>query len=85
MRKPKIKWNLPAFAQLRNEPGVLNDLEERAEAIAAAAGDGYESRPAEAGKGKKGRGRAAVLTGNAAARRDNAKNQTLLRSLDAGA
>lgn len=85
MAKPRIKWNIRAFAELRNEPGVLNDLQERAEAIADAAGEGYESRPAEAGEGKQGRGRAAVLTGTADARADNAKNQTLLRSLDAGA
>ena len=85
MAKPKIKWNIPAFAELRNAPGVLDDLQERADAIANAAGEGYESRPAEAGKGKRGRGRAAVLTADFNAVRDNAKNQTLLRSLDAGA
>lgn len=84
MTKPRIKWNLAAFAELRNAPGVLNDLQDRADRIADAAGDGYESRPAEAGEGKRGRGRAAVLTGNAEARVDNARNETLLRSLDAG-
>lgn len=81
----RIKWNIDAFAAIRNAPGVLEDLQDRADRIAAAAGDGYESRPAEAGEGKKGRGRAAVLTGTAEARADNAHNQTLLRSLDSGA
>lgn len=85
MAKPRIKWNLSAFAEIRNAPGVLDDLQDRADAIANAAGDGYESRPAEAGTGKKGRGRAAVVTGTADARVDNARNQTLLKSLDAGA
>lgn len=82
MARTKIKWRRAAFPELRNEPGVLADLQERADAIAAAAGDGYESRPAEAGVE---RGRAAVLTGTAEARIDNARNQTLIRSLDAGA
>lgn len=81
MAKTRIKWNLPAFRELRLEPGVINDLEERAEAIAAAAGDGYEAS-AMAGKN---RGRASVITADYAAMRDNARNQTLLRSLDAGA
>lgn len=81
MAKTRIKWRLPGFRELRLEPGVIADLEERAEAIAAAAGDGYEAS-AMAGKN---RGRASVITADYAAMRDNAKNQTLLRSLDAGA
>lgn len=85
MARPRIKWNIPAFSEIRNAPGVLDDLQERADAIANAAGEGYESRPAEAGEGKSGRGRAAVLTATAEARADNARSQTLLRSLDAGA
>lgn len=85
MAKPRMKWNIKAFAEIRNAPGVLDDLQNRADAIASAAGEGYESRPAEAGKGRKGRGRAAVITADFDAVRDNAKNQTLLRSLDAGA
>lgn len=76
----KIKWNVKAFRELRLEPGVIADLEKRAEAVAAAAGDGYEAS-AMAGKN---RGRASVITANYAAIRDNARNQTLLRSLDAG-
>lgn len=84
MAKPKIKWRIAGFAEIRNAPGVFDNLQDRAEAVAADAGDGYEARPAESGKGKRGRGRAAVLTGTAEARIDNARNQTLLRSLDAG-
>lgn len=85
MARTRIKWRRAGFPELRNEPGVLEDLQTRADAIADAAGDGYESRPAEPGEGKKGRARAAVLTGTAEARVDNARNQTLLRSIDAGA
>ena len=85
MAKSKIKWRIEGFSEIRNAPGVLDDLQQRADAIADEAGDGYESRPAETGEGRKSRGRAAVLTGTAEARYDNARNQTLLRSLDAGA
>ena len=77
----RIKWNVKAFRELRLESGVIADLEDRAERVAAAAGDGYEAS-AMAGKN---RGRASVVTGDYAAMRDNAKHQTLLRSLDAGA
>lgn len=80
MAKSRIKWNLPAFRELRLEPGVIADLGERADAIAAAAGPGYEASTFEG----KNRGRASVITGDAASRRDNARNQTLLCSLDAG-
>jgi hypothetical protein len=80
MAKTRIKWNVKAFRELRLEPGVIADLEARAEAVAAAAGSGYEAS-AMAGKN---RGRASVITADYAAIRDNAKNQSLLRSLDAG-
>ncbi|PVE94994.1 hypothetical protein [Microbacterium sp. TPD7012] len=80
MAKSQIKWNLRAFRELRLEPGVIDDLGERADAIADAAGPGYEASTFEG----KNRGRASVITANANARRDNARNQTLIRSLDAG-
>lgn len=76
----RIKWNVKAFRELRLEPDVIADLEDRAERIADSAGDGYEAS-AQAGKN---RGRASVITGDYAAMRDNAKNQSLLRALDAG-
>lgn len=80
MAKPRIKWNVKAFRELRLEPGVITDLGRRADAIADAAGAGYEASTF-AGRN---RGRASVITGDYAAIRDNAKNQTLLRNLDRG-
>lgn len=80
MAKAKIVWNLPAFRQLRLEPGVIADLGERADRIAADAGAGYEASTFEG----RNRGRASVITGDWRARVDNSRNQTLLRSLDAG-
>lgn len=81
MAKTRIKWNVKAFRELRLEPGVIADLGERAEAVASAAGPGYEASTFEG----KNRGRASVITADYAAMRDNARNQTLLRSLDSGA
>lgn len=80
MAKSNIKWRVAGFRELRLEQGVIDDLGERADRIAAAAGAGYEPSTFEG----RNRGRASVITADRAARRDNAKNQTLLRSLDAG-
>lgn len=80
MAKSRIKWRVAGFRELRLEPGVIDDLGERADRIAAAAGAGYEPSTFEG----RNRGRASVITADFDARRDNAKNQTLLRSLDAG-
>lgn len=80
MSKPKIKWNIPAFEEVRRLPKVKAELESRAESIAAQAGEGYEMR---SGEGKT-RSRASVVTTTADSMRDNRKNNTLLKSIDAG-
>ena len=84
MGKPKIKWNVKGFYDLRSEPGIVKDLEARAEAIASAAGDGYEVGSRQGQIVKQGRWRASVVTGDFDAILDNARNNTLLKSLDAG-
>ncbi len=76
----KIKWNLPAFEEIRRLPAVRRDLEQRAEDIADACGDGYV---AESGEGKT-RSRAAVITATPRAMRDNAKNNTIIKNVEAG-
>ena len=76
----KIKFNSKAIAALLKDPAVVADLKRRAEAIADAAGEGYDAVSSEPRR----RARAAVVTASAAARRDNAENNTLLRNLDAG-
>ncbi|MCG7284964.1 hypothetical protein MHY85_03125 [Cellulomonas sp. ACRRI] len=78
--KIRVKWRNGAFADLRTEPAVMDELDAYAEHIAAAAGDGFEARMAEETGGRV-RGRAAVLTTTTEAMRDNAKNHTLLRAL----
>lgn len=84
MGKPKIVWKQGAFYRLRSEPGVVADLERRAEAVAEAAGDGYLAGSRQGASRPQGRWRASVVTGDWDAIVDNARNQTLLKALDAG-
>lgn len=72
-----FKWNYAAFDQVRNSPAVLGILGDAAATRAARAGAGYEVRGPEAGRR---RGRAAVITGTAEARRAEGKNHNLARS-----
>ena len=76
----RIVWNLTGFEALRRSPGVAADLRRRADAIAEACGDGFV---AESGQGRT-RARAAVIAASGRARRVNARDNTILRNLDAG-
>jgi len=77
----KIVLNNKGMAELRNSPGVISDLERRANHIAAAAGAGMETRPAEKGRQ---RARVAVVTATAEAARREATGRALTRAIDAG-
>ena len=79
----RIKWRIKGFVELRKEPGVLADLDERAHDIARAANRSSPGYIPSSQIGKR-RSRASVITGDAESMIDNAKNQTLLRSLDSG-
>lgn len=82
MSRVRIKWNRDAFRAIRTSPEVAGELAARGQRIADAAGPGYL---AESGiTGGRGRARTAVFTSDGQSIRDNAENQTLLRSLDAG-
>lgn len=59
--------------------GVLHDLRRRAEAVAAAAGEGFE---ADTFVGRN-RARAGVITATPAAMEAEARDHTLIRALDA--
>lgn len=76
----KFKWNVGEFQAIRRLPGVAAEINRRAEAIADAAGDGYEWSAYDGLT----RSRAGVVTASFKAIRDNAKNNTLVKSLDAG-
>ena len=76
MSKPKIVLNHRGFAEVRNSAAVVNRLAAEARAIAGRSGPGYETRGPETGSA---RGRAAVITGTAEARRAEALNHNLAR------
>ena len=83
MAKMKFILNKKAFAQLRTLPAVMEALDDKAAAIAGAAGPGYVTQPASATGGRV-RGRAAVIAGTAEAIKDAATNGTLQKAMSAG-
>lgn len=76
----RVVINRAAVGALLKSPEVQRDLEDRAERIADAAGPGFEVRT-DVGPH---RARAAVLTATPEAVEANARDHTLIRSLDAG-
>lgn len=78
----RIQWNLAAFRELRTDPGIVADIEERASRIAAAAGDGHEVNVSTSGG--RGRARASVVTATADAMRSESEDMTLTSAIDAG-
>lgn len=80
MAKSRVKLNNKGFRALRTEPGVKRDLMKRAQRVADAAGDGFEAHESPS----KNRARATVGTRSYKARRRQAKDNVLQRSLSAG-
>ena len=85
----RVKMNDSGVRAILNSPGVLADLQARGERIEGAANAmlgpiaatdkfGYRTLPASEGKN---RARVSVWTGGITSRRDNAKNNTLLKAL----
>lgn len=79
--KIRLEFKRDAFRELRTSPAVVADVTARAEAVAAAAGDGFEVLPVPS---PRNRARALVGTTSYEAMKKNAEENTLLRSLDAG-
>ena len=73
----KVKVNRAAVRALMKSPEMREILAEQAQAIAGRCGDGYETRVGTA----ETRAIATVYPADAAARRDNHKNNTLERAL----
>ena len=78
--KAEIKLNSKGIRQILKHDSTRKAAEKRAQAIAVAAGDGYEASSMVG----KNRARASVITATTRARRDDAKRGTLLRSAGAG-
>lgn len=81
MAAVRLVFNMRAFRDLRCLPSVQDDMFERAQRIASASGPGYA---AVRTFNPRNRARAAALTRSYAARRDNARNHTLIANLNAG-
>lgn len=80
MGRVKLDFHYDGFNEVRRDPKVAADIEDRANAIAGAAGDGYEVRTSSS----RSRARAIVITATPEAMVDQARNHTLERSIDAG-
>jgi len=78
----RIEITPGAITEILKSPEVQADLRARAERIAAAAGDS-EDYEVDSRVGAT-RARASVRTASYAAMKDEAKNRTLTRALDAG-
>lgn len=88
-----FKINATAFYDMRRTPEVQKKLEDIAEAIAHEANtkadfqedpEGYKTSSVQGEKSPQGRWRTTVITATEEAVIDNATNNTLLGSIDAG-
>lgn len=83
----RVQFKPNAFYELRRSPGVVAELESRARRILAAAGGeeaGYVMSSQQGARRPQGRWRTTVAAKSRKAKRQNAKNNTLLHALDAG-
>lgn len=85
----RIDWNPQAFYDIRRDSAVVGELDKIAENVCARAnsvGKGtYATGSRQGRKAPQGRWRASVVTADAKAMADDAKNHTLLRALGGGA
>lgn len=80
----RLKWNPDGLYQLRSAPGVVAKVDSMAAAHAARAGPGYSWSSRQGARRPQGRWRAIVYPDTWMARRDNAANNTLLRTMSGG-
>ena len=76
----RIQFNYAGFNAVRRSPQVAADIERRAQAIAAAAGEGMEVRTGL----NASRAWATVSTGTDDAKRAEAEDKALTRAIDSG-
>lgn len=76
-----FRWNHNSLYEVRSLPGVRAEVEKHAARIATASGAGYKWSSQQGRKNPQGRWRAIVYPDTWSARRDNARNNTLLRQL----
>ena len=76
----RIEFHSDAFVEVMQCEAVQRDLGQRAERVAAAAGDGFEARVSVG----ETRARAVVITGTAEAREAEATDKVLTKAIEAG-
>jgi hypothetical protein len=80
-----IKFDSAAMRALLSSPEIAGDIEERTSRIAAAAGEGFVARTeVKGGSSKLGRAMGYVTSTTFEARRAEAEDRALTRSIDAG-
>ena len=88
MGKPKFKWNLKGFEELRRNGAAVGRVQEEVDrilgAISPTQGDYKGDVSQGAGRGTLGRAIGHVWTADSKAMVDNARNHTLLRALGGG-
>ena len=85
MNGTRVRLNIEGFVALRNDPGVVADLEARAQKVAETAGDGFSTRPAETNTSRRtGRARVAVVTDTFEAMLSEVRDHTLARAISGG-
>lgn len=83
MVKPKIKFDVDGFENLRNDPAVRRDLKKRAQKIADSIGGDEKGYIVRENLGRETRAGVSVLaTGYAA--NSNRKHQSLIKALPEG-
>lgn len=75
----RVDLHVAEFNKLRNEPGVVAMLREKAKKVEAAAGAGHDVQVHVGGA----RARATVMTKSISAKKREAQNRNLLRALGA--
>lgn len=78
MAKAKIKWNLPAFEEIRRLPEVDDVLQDAVDDVMVQVGEEHYEGGVSAGKS---RSRGGVVTADYEGIKDNNENQSLLRAL----
>lgn len=82
--KIRFEFESAGFAALINTPQVAAEVLARAEAIAAAAGDGFDASAVKLNFGGSSRPGAVVVTATDEARRAEAADKRLTSAIDAG-
>lgn len=80
MARTRWTWNIREFEQIRRSPAMMSKLSRASSSIRSSCGAGYTSSTAQG----RTRARAVVSAYTYDARRDNARNNTLLKRLDSG-